>query len=150
MEHVILVIHLMLAISIVVLVLIQRSEGGGLGIGGSGGGLGSFATPKATANALTRTTWILAACFFTTSLVLGIMAGRQSQQDSILDSVPTHQSADATDSVPADLKDIKDKAAAAMDKAKSDATDAADKVKETAKKTVNKVEKKIPDVPVSD
>ncbi|HRC27330.1 MAG TPA: preprotein translocase subunit SecG, partial [Alphaproteobacteria bacterium] len=56
METVLLVIHMILALAIIGLVLIQRSEGGGLGIGGGGGGLGNFATPRATANALTRAT----------------------------------------------------------------------------------------------
>ena len=65
MENVILVIHLILALAIILLVLIQRSEGGGLGIGGgSGGGLGGLASPKGTANMLTRMTAIAAGSFF--------------------------------------------------------------------------------------
>ncbi|MCB1782583.1 MAG: preprotein translocase subunit SecG [Alphaproteobacteria bacterium] len=75
MESVLLVIHLFLAIAIIILVLLQRSEGGGLGIGGGGGGLGSFASARTTANALTRMTAICAAAFFTTSIILAIMAG---------------------------------------------------------------------------
>jgi preprotein translocase subunit SecG len=87
MENVILVIHLLIALSIIGLVLLQRSEGGGLGIGGGGGGVGGIASPKATANMLTRTTGILAACFFSTSLILGVLAGGHSRPTSILDSV---------------------------------------------------------------
>lgn len=78
MESVILVIHLILALAIIGLVLIQRSEGGGLGIGG--GGMGGLATPKGAANILTRATAICAAAFFCTSLILAIMAGKDSQQ----------------------------------------------------------------------
>jgi preprotein translocase subunit SecG len=80
MSAVVLVIHLILALAIIVLVLLQRSEGGGLGIGGGGGGLGGFATPQATANALTRLTWILAGCFLVTSLTLGILAAHGSNR----------------------------------------------------------------------
>ena len=86
MHAVILVIHMILAAAIITLVLLQRSEGGGLGIGGGGGGMGSFASPQATANALTRITWICASGFFLTSLALGIMAGHATRgKGSILD-----------------------------------------------------------------
>ncbi|MFP4385604.1 MAG: preprotein translocase subunit SecG [Alphaproteobacteria bacterium] len=81
MESVVLVIHLILALAIIGLVLIQRSEGGGLGIGGGGGGLGGLATAKGTANALTKMTAICAAGFFTTSLLLGGLASKSSQQN---------------------------------------------------------------------
>lgn len=78
MENVVLVIHLILALAIIGLVLLQRSEGGGLGIGG-GGGLGRLATPRGTANLLTRATAICGACFFATSLILALLAGHSSQ-----------------------------------------------------------------------
>lgn len=84
MEPVILVIHLFLALAIIGLVLLQRSEGGGLGIGQSGG-LGGLATPRGTANLLTRATAICAAAFFATSLLLGILAGVQSGGQGILE-----------------------------------------------------------------
>ncbi len=87
MEHVILVIHLMLALAIIGLVLLQRSEGGGLGIGGGGGGMGSFATVGQTANALTRATAFCAAGFFVTSLTLAILAGTHHKSGSMLDSL---------------------------------------------------------------
>lgn len=88
MATVILVIHLILALAIIVLVLLQRSEGGGLGIGGGGGGMGGLATAGQTANVLTRTTGILAACFFTTSLILAILAGfNRNNGSSVLDSL---------------------------------------------------------------
>ena len=74
MTTVLLVIHLLLAIAMIGTVLLQKSEGGGLGIGGGGGGggggMGGFLTGRGTANLLTRTTAILAACFMVTSLTL--------------------------------------------------------------------------------
>ncbi len=82
MESVVLVIHLVLAVSIIGLVLLQRSEGGGLGIGGGGGGLGGFASARGTANALTKLTSICAFGFFVTSLTLGVLAGRATEQAS--------------------------------------------------------------------
>lgn len=95
MENVILVIHLLLAVSLIGLILLQRSEGGGLGIGG-GGGMGSLATAGQTANALTRATAICAACFFTTSIVLAILAGTHHKQGSVLDSLDAPAPAAAT------------------------------------------------------
>lgn len=84
MSQVILVIHLLIALAIIALVLLQRSEGGGI-LGSGGGGLGGIATPQATANVMTRATWVCISCFFVTSLVLGILAGQQTSRQSILD-----------------------------------------------------------------
>ena len=82
MEAVVLVIHLMLALALTGIILIQQSEGGGLGIGGGGGGMGGLATARGTANLLTRTTTILAICFFMTSLGLSIIAKENSAVDN--------------------------------------------------------------------
>ena len=91
MVQVLLVIHLLIAIALVGVVLLQRSEGGGLGIGGptSGGGMGGFLTGRGTANLLTRTTAILAACFMATSLTLTILASGSTERRSIIDDLPT-------------------------------------------------------------
>ncbi|GFO82334.1 MAG: hypothetical protein A49_19610 [Methyloceanibacter sp.] len=64
MTTVILLIHVMIALALVGVVLLQRSEGGALGIGGGGGAGGGFMTGRSAGDALTRTTAILAACFF--------------------------------------------------------------------------------------
>jgi preprotein translocase subunit SecG len=87
MTSVIVAIHLLLAISMIGIVLIQQSEGGGLGIGGGGGGggMGGFMTSRSTANMLTRTTAILAALFFVTSMTLAILANSSGREGSILD-----------------------------------------------------------------
>ena len=76
MSTVLLLIHVMVAVALVGVVLLQRSEGGALGIGGGGGGGGGFMTGRSTGSALTKTTAILAACFFVTSLSLSILASR--------------------------------------------------------------------------
>lgn len=84
METVLIVIHLMIVLALVGVVLVQRSEGGGLGIGGGSG----FMTARGAANALTRTTAILAAAFFITSLGLSVLARYGSKPTDILDRVP--------------------------------------------------------------
>jgi preprotein translocase subunit SecG len=116
MENVILVIHLLLALSIIGLVLLQRSEGGGLGIGG--GGLGGLATPQGAANLLTRMTAICAALFFLTSLVLGIMAGRDtSGRVSLSDALaaPVPQQEGTKDAAPAPEAPSSDKQSSPAD-----------------------------------
>jgi preprotein translocase subunit SecG len=80
MTAVLLVIHVMVAAGLVCVILLQRSEGGALGIGGGGG----FMTGRSAGNALTKTTAVLAAMFFSTSLVLTILAGHQGTPTSIL------------------------------------------------------------------
>lgn len=84
MQTVVIVIHLLIVLALVGVVLIQRSEGGGLGIGGGSG----FMTARGASNALTRTTAILAAAFFATSLLLGIMARFGDSPTDILDRIP--------------------------------------------------------------
>jgi preprotein translocase subunit SecG len=87
METIIIVIHLMVVVALVGVVLLQRSEGGGLGIGGGSG----FMTARGAANALTRTTAILAAAFFATSLALALITRYGEQPIDILNRVPTEQ-----------------------------------------------------------
>lgn len=84
MQTVVIVIHLLIVLALVGVVLIQRSEGGGLGIGGGSG----FMTARGAANALTRTTAILGAAFFATSLILGIMAYKGERPTDILNRIP--------------------------------------------------------------
>lgn len=90
MTAIVLTIHLMIAAALVIVVLLQRSEGGGLGIGG--GGMGSFMSARGAANLLTRTTAVLAACFFATSILLAILAGNTGTQ-SIVDRPAPAESA---------------------------------------------------------
>lgn len=103
MENILLVIHLLLAIALVAVVLMQRSEGGALGMGGGGGGgsggPGMFSA-RGAANALTRTTAILAAAFMASSLGLAILAGTHSGPDSIFES-DSAPSAPAAEQAPA-------------------------------------------------
>lgn len=99
METVILVIHLLLALALVGVILVQRSEGGGLGI--CGGTMGGMMTARGSANLLTRTTAILAACFMTTSIILAILAGGHTRPKSIIEQIPATPAAPTAPAVPA-------------------------------------------------
>jgi preprotein translocase subunit SecG len=80
MITVLLLIHVLIALSLVGVILLQRSEGGALGIGGGGG----FMTGRSAGNALTKTTAVLAASFFASSLALSILASQHRGTPSIL------------------------------------------------------------------
>jgi preprotein translocase subunit SecG len=87
MTTVLLLIHLMIAIALVGVILLQRSEGGALGIGGGGGAGGGFMTGRSAGNVLTKTTAILAACFFLTSMSFSILStNRGGSSPTILPS----------------------------------------------------------------
>lgn len=83
MQTVLLVIYLMVVVALIGVVLIQRSEGGGLGIGGGSG----FMSARGAANALTRTTAILATLFFVLALGMGILSRYESRPTDILDRI---------------------------------------------------------------
>ncbi len=85
MDTVLIVIHIMLVLALIVLVLLQRSEGGALGMGGGGGG--GFMSARGAANALTKTTTIIAAGFFATSIALGMLAQQNNRTEGILERV---------------------------------------------------------------
>ena len=87
METLLIVVHLMVVLALVGVVLLQRSEGGGLDIGGGSG----FMTARGTTNALTRTTAILGAVFFITSLSLSVLARYGDKPTDILDRGPQTQ-----------------------------------------------------------
>lgn len=95
MQTVIIMIHLMVVIALIGFVMLQKSEGGGLGTGGSSGGSG-FLSSRGTANVLTRTTAILAAVFFATSLLLSVLAGMGRKPASILQGTSAPASAPAS------------------------------------------------------
>jgi preprotein translocase subunit SecG len=89
MLTVLIVIHLMLVMALIGVVLLQKSEGGGLISSTSG-----FLSSRGTANVLSRTTALLAAGFFVTSLVLSWWASFQRHPASII-SAPANQEAPA-------------------------------------------------------
>ena len=94
MLTVIVVIHLMLVLALIGMVLLQKSEGGGLISSTSG-----FLSSRGTANVLSRTTALLAAGFFATSLALSWLASFQRHPASIINTgAPPSQGAPAAPS----------------------------------------------------
>src|SRR3954469_19983684 len=77
------VVHVFIAIALIGVVLLQKSEGGALGMGG--GGMSGFMTGRSTANLLTRTTAILGAAFFATSILLVLLSQSNRAPRSIIE-----------------------------------------------------------------
>ena len=108
MITVVVTIHLILAVALIGVVLLQKSEGGALGMGG--GGMSGFMTGRSTANLLTRTTAVLVALFFVTSIGLAVLASHQRAPRSVVDqpgtsgpsTLPPGPAAPATPATPAE------------------------------------------------
>jgi preprotein translocase subunit SecG len=84
METILVVVHLLLAIALVGLVLIQHGKGADMG---AAFGSGASATVFGSAGAgsfLSRTTGILAALFFVTSLALAYFAMQKGEKESLM------------------------------------------------------------------
>src|SRR6476660_9044265 len=77
------IVHMLIALALIGVVMLQKSEGGALGMGG--GGMSGFMTGRSTANLLTRTTAILAALFFGTSILLVVLGNSTRAPRSIID-----------------------------------------------------------------
>ena len=103
----VLLIHVLAAIGVIGLVLVQHGKGADMGAAFGSGASGSLFGATGSANFLSRTTAILAAVFFVTSLSLAFIASNKpkttgSVMQNTVDSQP-----------------VSDPAAAAADKAGS-------------------------------
>jgi preprotein translocase subunit SecG len=75
METIILVLHVLTAAAIIALVLLQHGKGADMGAAFGSGSAGSLFGSSGAANFLSRTTAVLAAVFFVSSLALTYFSG---------------------------------------------------------------------------
>ncbi len=85
MYQVIIVVHVFLGLGVIGLVLMQQGKGADAGAAFGSGGSGSVFGAQGAASFLSRTTAILAALFFSTSLGLAILSGTQSENKDLMD-----------------------------------------------------------------
>jgi len=97
MKEILLVIHMLTAVAIIGLVLLQQGKGADMGAAFGGGGSQTLFGARGSATFLSRTTGILAAIFFATSLALAVVYSHQSGEraHSIVDQVPPATTAPA-------------------------------------------------------
>ena len=116
----VLLIHILAAVGVIGLVLVQHGKGADMGAAFGSGASGSLFGATGSANFLSRTTAVLAAVFFVTSLSLAFIASnRPKTTGSVMQN--TVQSAP-----------VSDPAAAAADKAGS-TVDSGSKAKDIPK-----------------
>jgi preprotein translocase subunit SecG len=86
---VVLAVQLLSAISVVVLVLLQHGKGADMGASFGAGASGSLFGSTGSANFLSRTTGVLAAIFFISTLALAFLGNQRSSAvgSSVLDRV---------------------------------------------------------------
>jgi preprotein translocase subunit SecG len=106
LQSIVLVMHVLVAIAICGFVLLQHGKGADMGAAFGSGASGSLFGASGSANFLSRTTGILAAVFFLTSLGLtyfgAVHAPKATTERSIMDSAPPSKASDVpTQSLPA-------------------------------------------------
>lgn len=101
-----LTVHILVGLGVIGLVLLQHGKGADMGAAFGSGASGSLFGATGSANFLSRTTAVLAAIFFITSLSLAYMAGKRpaTAGGSVMDNVKTETSVPAPVVPPIDSK----------------------------------------------
>jgi preprotein translocase subunit SecG len=84
METIVWIVHLIAALSVIGLVLLQHGKGADMGAAFGSGTSGSLFGVSGASNLLSRTTAILVAVFFCTSLGLTYFSGHRDHQSSVV------------------------------------------------------------------
>ncbi len=93
LSNILLVLHLVIAVAIVILVLLQQGKGSDMGAAFGGGSSQSLFGARGAANFLSRSTSLLVAMFFLSSMTLAYIYTHQSRSTRIVtDSVVAPQS----------------------------------------------------------
>jgi len=93
LEIVILAIHVIAAAGLIGLVLLQHGKGADMGAAFGSGASGSLFGASGSANFLSRTTGILAAVFFLTSMGLTYVTSHKPQSGSVMEGHKVEQPA---------------------------------------------------------
>ena len=88
METLILILHVLAALCVIGLVLLQHGKGADMGAAFGSGSAGSLFGSSGSANFLSRTTGVLAAVFFLTSLGLTYVSSHKDRPEGVMS---THQ-----------------------------------------------------------
>lgn len=114
----VLTIHTIIALAIIGLVLLQRGKGADAGAAFGAGASGTVFGARGSTSFFSRTTAILAAAFFATSLSLAYLSSqRTTDPQSLIESAPAVEAGQAApeELVPGDLPELKDRMPAVED-----------------------------------
>jgi preprotein translocase subunit SecG len=100
-ESILLIMHLLVAVAICGFVLLQHGKGADMGAAFGSGASGSLFGAAGSANFLSRTTAILAAVFFASSLGLTWFASTRSAPSGVMQQGLMEKAAPAPSDVPA-------------------------------------------------
>lgn len=100
---IVLTVHVLIAACMIGLILIQHGKGADAGAAFGSGSSGTVFGSKGSSSFLTRSTAILAASFFVTSLVLAYLGGNRAAPDDIINQLSGNQAVQSSESTPADL-----------------------------------------------
>lgn len=87
MVAVVTVIHIILTLALIGLVLVQRGKGADIGAAFGSGASSTVFGSQGSASFLTRTTAVVAALFFVTSLTLAYMGSHRTEHKSVIEKM---------------------------------------------------------------
>ncbi len=90
-----LIAHVLIAASIIGLVMLQKGKGADAGAGFGAGASGTVFGARGSANFLSRSTAVMAALFFASSLALAYLNSNRQVATSVLDNVVTEEVVEA-------------------------------------------------------
>ncbi len=114
----VLTIHTIIALAIIGLVLLQRGKGADAGAAFGAGASGTVFGARGSTSFFSRTTAILAAAFFATSLSLAYLSSqRTTAPESLIESAPAVEAEQAApeELAPGDLPELGDRVPAVED-----------------------------------
>jgi preprotein translocase subunit SecG len=88
MESILVIVHLFLAIGLVGLILIQHGKGADMGAAFGSGASATVFGSRGASNFLSRSTAVLAALFFATSLALAFFAMQSREPETLMEAAP--------------------------------------------------------------
>ena len=97
MDILILIVHVLIGVAVCGLVLLQHGKGADMGAAFGSGSAGSLFGASGSANFLSRTTAVLAAIFFVTSLGLTYLSSNRTESKGVIER---------TKDAPAPKKDV--------------------------------------------
>jgi preprotein translocase subunit SecG len=108
LQQILLVIHVLLSAAIIGFVLLQRGKGADAGAGFGSGASGTVFGARGSSTFLSKTTAILATCFFISSLSLAYIASHRTATGpkSLLEQVPASAPAPVKAPAPATGSDL--------------------------------------------
>ena len=91
MLQALIVLHVIVALAIIGMVLLQQGRGADAGAGFGGGASNTVFGARGTASFLSRSTAILAALFFSTSIILAYLGARQDNKGHDILDIPASE-----------------------------------------------------------